>query len=84
MVGLTQQGIDNFENGGEICPILDSPEPNCFCGDMNSLTIPYVVKYCLRHFRACSVYHRVLREGRPSTVLSGERNAKPFNDGADV
>lgn len=84
MAGLTQQGIDNFENKGEICPILDSPEPDCFCGDMNSLTIPYVVKYCLRHFRACSIYQRILREGKASTAYAVFVSAKPLIDDADV
>jgi hypothetical protein len=84
MAGLIQRSIDNLENGGEICPILDKPEPDCFCGDMNSLTIPYIVKYCLRHFRACSIYQRELREGKASTAYALSFSAKPLIDGVDV
>jgi hypothetical protein len=84
MAGLTQQSFDNFDNGENICMILDKPEPDCFCRDMNSLTIPYTVKYCLRHFRACSIYQRVLREGKASKVYAVSVSAKPLIDGADV
>ncbi|MGD8953268.1 MAG: hypothetical protein PVI45_02745, partial [Desulfobacterales bacterium] len=78
MSELTQQNFDNFNNGENICPILDNPELDCFCADMNSLTIPYMVKYCLRHFRACSIYQRVKKEGRRSRTSSDGTKCKPF------
>jgi hypothetical protein len=84
MSGLTQQSFGKFDDGDNICPIIDNPEPDCFCRDMNSLTIPYTVKYCLRHFRACSIYQRVLREGKASKVYAVSVSAKPLIDGADV
>jgi hypothetical protein len=84
MSELTHQNFDNFNDGENICPILDNQEPDCFCADMNSLTIPYIVKYCLRHFRACSIYQRALREGKASTAYAVSVSAKPLIDGADV
>jgi hypothetical protein len=84
MSGLKQQNFDNINHGENICPILDNPEPDCYCSDMNSLTIPYIAKYCLRHFRACSIYQRVLREAKASKVYAVSVSAKPLIDGADV
>jgi hypothetical protein len=84
MSELTHKNFDNFNSGENVCPILDNPEPDCFCADMNSLTIPYIVKYCLRHFRACSIYQGALREGKSSTANAVSVSAKPLIDGADV
>ena len=84
MSGLKQQTFDNFDHGENLCPILDNREPDCFCADMNSLTIPYIVKYCLHHFRACSIYQRALREGKASLVYEVNVSAKPLIDGVDV
>jgi len=59
MNGFTQQTFDNFDDGGKMCPILDDPEPDCYCIDMTSLKIPRAVKYCLRDFRECDIFQRV-------------------------
>jgi hypothetical protein len=80
----THQNYDDLGNWENICPILDNPEPDCYCSDMNSLTIPYIAKYCLRHFRACSIYQRVLKEGKASKVYAVSVSAKPLFDVADV
>jgi hypothetical protein len=76
MSELTHQNFDNFNDGENICPILDNPEPDCYCSDLNSLTIPYTVKYCLRLFRACSIYQRIKKEGRTSSALQDGRKFK--------
>ena len=39
-----------------ICPLLDNPDPECFCLNMSSITIPLAVKFCLRDFRVCPIY----------------------------
>jgi hypothetical protein len=64
MAGKTQKSSDNFKNEDKICPILDNPEPDCHCFAMTSQKIPYVVKYCMRYFKACEIYQRVLRKRR--------------------
>jgi hypothetical protein len=84
MSRLTHQNFDDLCNGENICPISDNPEPDCYCRDMNSLTIPYIAKYCLRHFRACSIYQRVLKEGKTSKASAESVSAKPFTDGVNV
>ena len=56
MADLTQQSFDSFDNAANMCPILDDPQPNCYCIDMTSMKIPYAVKYCLRDFRECEIY----------------------------
>jgi hypothetical protein len=78
MSGLKQQNFDNIKHGENICPILDNPEPDCYCSDLNSLTIPHTVKYCLNHFRACSIYQRIQKEERTSRALSSGRKCKPL------
>jgi len=64
MAFLSQQTFDSFDNAGKMCPILDDPQPNCYCIDMTSMKIPYAVKYCLRDFRECEIYQRVLKKDR--------------------
>jgi hypothetical protein len=45
----------------ETCPVLDNPEPGCYCLNMNSLEIPKAVQFCLRDFRRCPIYKRYLQ-----------------------
>ena len=40
----------------EMCPVLDNPEPDCYCLNMTSLEIPKAVQFCLRDFRQCPIY----------------------------
>ena len=40
----------------ETCPVLDNPEPDCYCLNLTSLEIPKAVQYCLRDFRQCPIY----------------------------
>ena len=63
MAGITQKTPDDFDNGDKTCPILDNPEPDCYCFNMTSQKIPFIVKYCLRYFRACDIYQRVQKGG---------------------
>jgi len=62
MAGLTQQTFDSFGNGGKMCPILDDPQPDCYCIEMTSMKILYAVRYCLRDFRECDIYRRMFKE----------------------
>ena len=62
MVFKEQQNMDDFNMRGKMCPVLDDPQPNCYCMDMTSMTIPYAVKYCLRDFRACKIYQSVSKK----------------------
>ena len=40
----------------ETCPVLDNPEPDCYCLNLTSLNIPKAVQFCLRDFRQCPIY----------------------------
>jgi hypothetical protein len=44
----------------EACPLLDNPKPDCYCMDLNSMTIPKAVSFCLRDFRECPIYKRYM------------------------
>ena len=44
----------------EMCPVLDNPEPDCYCLNLTSLDIPKAVQFCLRDFRQCSIYKRYM------------------------
>ena len=44
----------------EDCPLLENPEPDCYCMDLNSMTIPKAVSFCLRDFRECPIYKRYM------------------------
>jgi hypothetical protein len=47
----------------EACPVLDNPEPDCYCLNLTSLEIPKAVQYCLRDFRQCPIYKNYM--GQP-------------------
>jgi hypothetical protein len=41
-----------------MCPVLDNPEPDCYCMLLSSLDVPRAVQFCLRDFRQCPIYKR--------------------------
>jgi hypothetical protein len=59
MAGLTTWTPDGHGRE-ESCPVLDNPEPDCYCLNMTSLTIPKAVQFCLRDFRQCPIYKRYM------------------------
>jgi len=61
---LTRQAFESYGNEDKMCPILNNPQPNCYCIDMTSMKIPYAVKYCLQDFRQCDIYQRVFKKDR--------------------
>ena len=71
MDGFTIQTFDDFDDGGEMCPVLMDPDPDCYCFDLSSMKIPYAVKYCLQDFRECDIYQRVVKEGRGVSKKEG-------------
>jgi len=40
----------------ETCPVLDNLEPDCYCLNMTSQSIPKAIQFCLRDFRECPIY----------------------------
>jgi len=62
MVAITQKTVGGFDSGGKMCPILENPQPNCYCFDMTSMKIPYAVKYCLRDFKACKIFQKAFKK----------------------
>lgn len=40
----------------EMCPVLDNPEPDCYCLNLTSPNLPKAVQYCLQDFRQCPIY----------------------------
>lgn len=45
-------------HGKETCPVLENPEPDCYCLSLTSLGIQMAVQYCLEDFRQCPIYKR--------------------------
>ena len=64
MNGTTYQSFDGFKNSGNLCPVLENLEPDCYCLDMTSQKIPNAVKYCLGNFRGCDIYQRVVKAAK--------------------
>ena len=52
-------------NGGEgeekFCPVLNNPEPDCYCFNLDSQKITFALKYCQGNYLACDIYQRVQR-----------------------
>ena len=50
----------NGDGTDDLCPLLENPQPDCYCLSLNSLNIPKAVHYCLRDFRQCPIYQRYM------------------------
>ena len=59
MAGTTTWTPDGDGTDG-MCPLLENPQPDCYCLKLNSRNIPKAVHYCLRDFRDCPIYQRFM------------------------
>ena len=50
----------NADDTDNLCPLLENPQPDCYCLSLSSLNIPKAVHYCLRDFRKCPIYQRFM------------------------
>ena len=57
MAGTTTW-IPDGDGTDSMCPLLENPQPDCYCLKLTSLSIPRAVHYCLRDFRDCPIYLR--------------------------
>jgi len=58
MANPTPSALDGKGNG--TCPVLENPDPDCYCLNMTSLIIQRAVQYCLTDFRKCPIYMRTM------------------------
>ena len=57
----TKQDMDIEGGGGDAkCPLLNEPEPDCYCLNLNSFNIVKAVHFCLKDFRQCPIYRRYI------------------------
>ena len=49
---------DKMNGDHQLCPVLDNPEPDCYCLNLNSQAISLAVRFCIRNFRECPIYKR--------------------------
>ena len=59
MTALTTRTLDGF-GIKEKCPVLENPEPDCYCTNLTSLNIPMAIQYCVRDFKQCPIYRRYM------------------------
>lgn len=50
-------GTDNGET--KFCPLINHPEPDCYCFVMNSQATFLTLKYCRGNYLGCDIYQRV-------------------------
>lgn len=41
-----------------LCPYFRTPFPDCYCFNLTSLQIPFVLKYCNGNHSSCDIYIR--------------------------
>jgi hypothetical protein len=43
-----------------LCPLLEAPEPDCYCVDPDSLKISLLLSFCRGNYRRCMIYQRIM------------------------
>ncbi len=56
------------------CPFVKARLAECYCSQMNSKYVPEIVRYCMRDFERCALYHRLLKERSETLPLYAFRN----------
>ena len=51
-------GSSYWDGERETCPVFYDPEPDCYCMDLTSQSIPKAIQFCLKDFRQCPIYKR--------------------------
>jgi len=59
---MAAQTLSTPDGGGHrtTCPVLENPEPDCYCLDLTSLQIHMAIQYCLGNFIQCPIYKRIM------------------------
>ena len=84
MSGLTPSAPGG--DGKGTCPVLENPEPDCYCINLTSLTIPIAVKYCLNDYRQCHIYSRCMgfpAHGAPLSTIGAPAAWAPVGIGTE-
>lgn len=48
--------------GGEKCPLIDNPQPGCYCTFTGSQYVAETVHYCGGRFRDCEIYKKAVEK----------------------
>ncbi len=48
------------KNSKILCPYTERPMPECYCVDMNSSKVQFVLEYCHGPFHACRLYQAMV------------------------
>lgn len=63
-----------------ICPLVENPDDDCYCFNMNSHKIRMVVHYCQRNFEECKIYKRISKDGPDVKPLSSSAGTRTFQN----
>ena len=49
---------DRYDEG---CPVLEDPEPDCYCLSLNSYNVPNIIRFCIKDFKDCPIHIRCMQ-----------------------
>jgi len=50
------------ERRKELCPLLNNPEPDCYCRNSGSQKVSLALYYCQDNYESCNIYQRRTRK----------------------
>ena len=53
---------DRYDEG---CPVLEDPEPDCYCLTLNSYNVPNIICFCIKDFKHCPIHMRCMKIPKP-------------------
>lgn len=55
-----------------LCPLLGTPQKNCYCVEMNSNKVQFALRFCGGAFQECRIFQSYLAErGTPGSGRAG-------------
>jgi len=64
------------EQKRNLCPLVRSPGPDCYCRDMNSSKISMAVYFCQNHYAHCEIYKSMARQQKNKPESDKKRNGE--------
>ena len=57
-----------------VCPFTRQPDKECYCVNINSSKVFYVIEYCGGQFLKCPIYKKLVSKDviEPESILSDE------------
>ena len=54
----------------ELCPFIKNKDRECYCNNMTSWNIQYIIEYCGNNYKECDIYEKLEESTKKEKIES--------------